>query len=320
MNILITGGAGFIGSHLTERLLREGNSIITIIDDFNDYYDPKTKYRNIASFPGEGVCIETIDIRDTEEVERVIANNKPDLIIHLAARAGVRPSLKDPVLYTSVNVDGTIGILELARKYGIKKFIFASSSSVYGNTDSVPFREDNHNIQPISPYGVSKLAGEYYCRVYSKVYGLDIIALRFFTVYGPRQRPDMAIHKFTRLIYEGKDIEMYGDGSTKRDYTFITDILDGISGSINRLLQVDGFGFEPYNLGESQTVELICLVELIEKALGKKARVKRLPEQTGDVRLTYSDISKARQNLCYNPQVKIEDGIPEFVKWFKANL
>lgn len=310
MNILLTGGAGFIGSHLAEKLLADGYNL-TIVDDFNDYYDPRLKRQNVKEL--KEAQIFEVDIRNSEKLDRIFSKTHPDLIIHLAGRAGVRPSIKEPMLYSEVNVTATINLLELAKKYNIKKFIFASSSSVYGNADKVPFSEDDDPIQPISPYGATKLAAEYYCSVYNKLYGISIVALRFFTVYGPRQRPDMAIHKFARLISAGKEIEMYGDGSTKRDYTFISDIIGGIYGAIKSV----GNGFSVYNLGESRTVQLRYLIKLLGKNIGKKAKIKKLPDQPGDVKITYANISKARKELRYNPRVPIEIGISEFVKWFK---
>ncbi len=305
MRILLTGGAGFIGSHLLERLLARGDDV-AVVDDFNDYYDPAIKRRNL---PKGGFRLHELDIRDSAGL---IEREKPDAVIHLAARAGVRPSLQDPVLYESVNVGGTLHILEACRRAGVRRVLSASSSSVYGNS-AVPFREDNRDLDPVSPYGVSKLMGEHYCRIYSELHGLRVTCLRFFTVYGPRQRPDMAIHSFTRAIDEGREIPMFGDGSTERDYTFVTDILQGILGALDRN---EAFGV--YNLGESRTVTLGRLISLLEERIGKKAKIRPLPEQAGDVQRTFASIDLARKNLGYSPKVAIEDGLREWLAWYRA--
>ena len=310
MNVLVTGGAGFIGSHTVEALLRRGHRV-TVVDDFNDFYDPSVKRRNAMVFRGQAELVEA-DIRDTARLKDVFARGRFETVIHLAARAGVRPSLAQPQLYTEVNVLGTQHLLELARTFGVRKFIFASSSSVYGVNQKLPFSENDPIFKPISPYAATKLAGEGLCHVYHHLYGLDMVCLRFFTVYGPRQRPDLAICKFTRAITDGKPIELFGDGSAQRDYTYIDDILQGIMACVERTL-----GFELINLGESQTTPLRDLVALIERAVGRKAVIQTLPLQPGDVPVTFADISKARRLLGYNPQVKIEDGIPRFVEWFK---
>jgi UDP-glucuronate 4-epimerase len=301
MKVLVTGGAGFIGSHVVEALLKRGEDV-TALDDFNDFYDPALKRRNVAGFPR---VIEA-DIRGTLPAERF------DAIIHLAARAGVRPSLAQPRLYTDVNVLGTQNLLEFARHSGVKKFVFASSSSVYGINEKVPFSEADPIFNPISPYAATKLAGEALCHVYHHLYGLDIVCLRFFTVYGPRQRPDLAIRKFTAAILAGQPIEVFGDGSTRRDYTHIDDIVPGVLAALDRPL-----GFEIINLGESRTVELRELIALLEKATGKTARIRRLPPQPGDVPVTFADITKARRLLDYNPRVPIEEGIARFVDWYE---
>lgn len=303
MNVLVTGGAGFIGSHVVERLLARGDSV-TVIDDFNDFYDPAIKRRNLAAL---NVKIIEADIRAK------LPAGKFDAIIHLAARAGVRPSLAQPRLYTDVNVAGTQNLLEFARETGVKKFVFASSSSVYGVNQKVPFAESDPIFNPISPYAATKLAGEALCHVYHHLYGIDMVCLRFFTVYGPRQRPDLAIHKFTRAIAAGKPIDFFGDGTTRRDYTHIDDILQGVLAALDR-----SFGYEIINLGESRTVELRELVQLIEKSLGKTASLNRQPLQPGDVPVTFADITKARKLLGYNPRASIEDGIPRFVEWFRS--
>jgi len=301
-NILITGGAGFIGSHLVESLLAEGGWRITVVDNFNDFYDPALKRRNVTGFPR---VIEA-DIRGK------LPSEKFDAIIHLAARAGVRPSLAQPKLYSDVNIAGTQNLLEFARESGVRKFVFASSSSVYGVNQKVPFSEDDPIFKPISPYAATKLAGEALCHVYHHLYGLDIVCLRFFTVYGPRQRPDLAIRKFTHAILAGKTIDYFGDGTSRRDYTYVDDILQGVLAALDRPL-----GYEVINLGESRTVELHELVNLIEKATGKTAQLNRLPMQPGDVPVTFADIAKARRLLDYNPRVPIEDGIARFVDWYE---
>jgi UDP-glucuronate 4-epimerase len=305
MRILLTGGAGFIGSHLLECLLARGDDV-AVIDDFNDYYDPAAKRRNL---PRGGFRLHERDIRNAADL---VAAEKPDLLMHLAARAGVRPSLADPALYDSVNVGGTLALLEACRRAGVRRFVFASSSSVYGNSPSAPFREEDESLQPISPYGITKLLGEHYVRVYARLHGLHATCLRFFTVYGPRQRPDMAIQKFTTAISEGREIEMYGDGSTERDYTHVTDILQGILAVIDR-----EEAFAVYNLGESRTVPLRRLIELIEQYMGKKAQVRRLPEQPGDVQRTFASIDRARAGLGYAPKVPIEEGLRDFVEWYR---
>ncbi|HUI06166.1 MAG TPA: GDP-mannose 4,6-dehydratase [Verrucomicrobiae bacterium] len=308
MNVLVTGGAGFIGSHLVERLLARGDAV-TIIDDFNDFYDPALKRHNVRGFGDRAKLIEA-DI--CSDLRRVFAAQPFDAIIHLAARAGVRPSLAQPEVYTRVNVVGTQNLLELAREFGAKRFVFGSSSSVYGINQKVPFSEDDPIFKPISPYAATKLAGEALCHVYHHLYGLDVVCLRFFTVYGPRQRPDLAIRKFTRAVFAGELIDIYGDGTSRRDYTYIDDILQGILACLER-----NFGYEIINLGESRTVDLRELLRLIEKATGKKARVRQLPMQPGDVPITYADISKAKRLLGYQPQVAIEDGIGKFVAWYR---
>jgi UDP-glucuronate 4-epimerase len=310
MNVLVTGGAGFIGSHAVERLLERGHQLC-IVDDFNDFYDPAVKRRNVQAFSERAQLVEA-DIRDAPRLREIFHRNRFDAIFHLAARAGVRPSLARPRLYMQVNIVGTQHLLELAREFGIKKFVFASSSSVYGVNQKVPFSEDDPIFKPISPYAATKLAGEALCHVYHHLYGLDIVCLRFFTVYGPRQRPDLAIHKFTRAIANGKPIEMYGDGNTARDYTHIDDVLQGVLACLNR-----SFGFEIINLGESHTVTLRELVRLIEKEVGKAAQIQLLPPQPGDVPITYANIAKAKRLLDYQPRVAIEEGIARFVDWFR---
>jgi len=310
MKILVTGGAGFIGSHICSRLLTDGHEVAAI-DDFNDYYDPAIKRANVARFGG-AVHVEEGDIRDRERVDRLVSGGRFDTIIHIAARAGVRPSVKDPQLYIDTNITGTNILLDAARRHGVGRFLFASSSSVYGLAKTVPFSEDLPLPQTLSPYAATKLAGEHLCGNYSYLFGLRAVCLRFFTVYGPGQRPDLAIHKFTDAIHHGRPIPQYGDGSTRRDYTFIDDIIQGVMGA----LAYEGERFDIFNLGENQTITLADLISEIEKALGKKAVIERLPEQQGDMPLTSADISKARRLLGYNPQTKIAEGIPKFVDWF----
>jgi UDP-glucuronate 4-epimerase len=315
VNLLVTGGAGFIGSHVCERLLADGHAVWAF-DDLNDFYDPQIKRGNLRAIQSLAKPFEFIhgDLTDRAAVEDLFASVKFDQVIHLAARAGVRPSLAEPALYQRVNVEGTVNILEAARRNGVKKITIASSSSVYGVNAKVPFSESDPIFSAISPYAASKLACEALGHVYHHIYGLDVVMLRFFTVYGPRQRPDLAIHKFAQLISAGKPIPVFGDGSTARDYTFITDILDGVMACTRK-----EFGFEIFNLGESQTVTLSQLIELLEKSLGKKAILDRQPPQPGDVPITFADISKARAKLDYHPRVKIAEGIPLFVDWFRKN-
>lgn len=313
MKILVTGGAGFIGSHLVKRLLEKDNDVI-VIDNFNDYYDPQIKRKNISQFSeNPKFKLEEKDIRD--DLNGVFKGNDISVVIHLAARAGVRPSLVDPELYNSVNVIGTVNLLESCRKYNIKKFIFGSSSSVYGTNSKLPFSEEDPLLNPISPYAVTKIAGENLCRVYSNTYGISSVCLRYFTVYGPGQRPEMAIHKFTRMINNGEPIPFYGDGSSSRDYTYITDIINGIIAALNI---GDGFGI--FNLGDSKTIKLNELVGLIEDGLGKKAKLNKMAIQPGDVPITYADISQAQDVLGYEPEVTIKDGVINFIKWYKKNF
>ncbi len=310
MEVLITGGAGFIGSHAAEHLLSQGNSV-TILDDFNSFYDPAIKRSNIQSLLGKA-RVEEADIRNAEAVLQIVRSCKPDAILHLAARAGVRPSIREPELYIDTNIKGTFNLLEAARLAGVPRFISASSSSVYGTLKTAPFREDMCLNQTISPYAATKLAAEQLCSNFSHLYGMRCISLRFFTVYGPRQRPDLAIHSFTRAIHEGRSIQQFGDGSTRRDYTYIDDILQGILACFD----YDGPMCDVFNLGESQTTTLAELIASIELALGKKAMIEKLPDQPGDVPLTYADISKARGLLNYRPHTQIAQGIPKFVDWF----
>src|SRR6266403_150479 len=291
-NILVTGGAGFIGSHLVDKLLAEGQWQVTVVDDFNDFYDPNIKRENVrAHLQNRNYRLVETDIRDRASLERVFQGASFDCVVHLAARAGVRPSLKQPLLYAETNINGTLNLLELAREHGIKQFVFGSSSSVYGANAKLPFSEDDPIRQPISPYAATKAAGELLCHTYSHLYHLRCICLRFFTVYGARQRPDLAIHKFARLMSAGKAIPVFGDGSARRDYTFIDDIISGVRAAID----YDGSSYEVFNLGESRTVELRELISLLEKALGVEAKLDRQPLQPGDVPQTYADIEKARR-------------------------
>jgi UDP-glucuronate 4-epimerase len=310
--ILVTGGAGFIGSHLCERLLSEQNSVVCV-DDLNDFYSPKIKEKNLEELrKNASFKFYKENILDAGAMDEIIRDEEIDTIVHLAARAGVRPSLSQPALYAKVNVEGTVNLLEAARKNNITNFIFGSSSSVYGINSKVPYTEKDPVEQPISPYAATKRAGELICFTYNHLYGMNISSLRFFTVYGPRQRPEMAIHKFTQLIDEGKEIEVYGDGTTKRDYTYITDIIDGITAAIKK-----NRGNNIYNLGNSSTVELNQLIKLIEDELGKKAKIRKMPDQPGDVPITYADLMKSKKMLDYQPKVRIEEGIRRFILWFK---
>jgi len=311
--ILITGGAGFIGSHLCEKLLRNGNQVFCI-DDLNDFYSPAIKRKNLENcMQNKNFRFYKEDILNKREIGKIIKNEEIEKIVHLAARAGVRPSIEQPLLYSEVNVQGTLSLLGITRDSTVEHFIFGSSSSVYGINSRVPFSEDDKLDRPISPYAASKIAGELFCFNYSHLYGIPITCLRFFTVYGPRQRPEMAIHKFTGLIDNGKRIQMYGDGTTKRDYTYITDIIDGIISSLGKR-----FKFDVFNLGNSRSIELRYLISLIEKNLGKKADIKQLPEQPGDVPITYADILKSKKILKYDPKVSIEEGIRRFTEWFRS--
>jgi UDP-glucuronate 4-epimerase len=315
MNFLVTGGAGFIGSHVCERLLRDGHSVWAF-DDLNPFYEPQFKRANLREIQSLAKPFEFFhgDITAAAALGEIFSAVKFDQVIHLAARAGVRPSLEQPALYQRVNVEGTVNVLEAARKNGVKKIIIASSSSVYGVNAKVPFSESDPIFSAVSPYAASKLACEALGHTWHHIYKMDVAMLRFFTVYGPRQRPDLAIHKFTKLIDAGKPIPVFGDGSTARDHTHIADIVEGVIACTQR-----EFGFEIFNLGESQTVKLSGLISLIENALGKKAVIDRQPLQPGDVPITFADISKARAKLGYNPKVKVENGIPLFVDWFRKN-
>jgi len=314
---LITGAAGFIGSHLSERLLAEGWSVVGL-DNFDDFYDPQIKRRNISGcLTKKDFQFIEADIRDGAAMDKIIGDDV-EIIVHLAAKAGVRPSIAQPMLYADVNINGTMVLLEAANKHNVDKFIFGSSSSVYGNNEKVPFSEDDNVDFPISPYAATKKAGELICHTYHHLYDMSITCLRFFTVYGPRQRPDLAIHKFARLIEHGKPIPIYGDGSMMRDFTYIDDIIDGTVAAIRRLgVGRSGHAFAIYNLGESQPITVNDLIAKIEKALGKKAVREYQPLQPGDVERTYADITRAAEELGYEPATAIEEGLARFIEWLR---
>ena len=310
MKALVTGAAGFIGSHLCDRLIA-GDWCVVGLDNFDDFYNPEIKRDNLSvALANNNFELVEGDIRDAGTVERILDEKDTDIVIHLAAKAGVRPSIENPAGYSDVNINGTMVMLEAVRKAGVKKFIFASSSSVYGNNEKIPFSETDNVDFPISPYAATKKAGELICHTYSHLYDIDITCLRFFTVYGPRQRPDLAIHKFCKLIEAGRSIPVYGDGSMMRDFTYIDDIIDGVMGAIEKCS-----GYNIYNLGESEPVRLDVLIEKIEKALGKKANRESLSMQPGDVNRTYADIGKAREELGYDPKTHLDDGLDKFVDW-----
>ncbi len=313
--VFITGVAGFIGSHVAEALLRGGDAVVGL-DNFDPFYARAIKERNLAAlsaFPGfrfvEG------DIRDPAALDRWGGEESPDALIHLAAKAGVRPSVADPAGYADVNVLGTARVLCFARDRAVPRVLFASSSSVYGGNEKVPFSEDDPVDRPVSPYAATKRAGELLCQTFAHLYGMNIASLRFFTVYGPRQRPEMAIHKFTRRIFEGKEIELYGDGATRRDYTYIDDIVGGVLGALSAPP-----GHRIYNLGESATLSLADLVALLEKTTGLPAKRRLLPLQPGDVTVTYADISRARAEIGYDPKIPVAAGVEKFVSWFRGNI
>lgn len=311
MNIILTGGAGFIGSHVCAELLGRG-ARVAVIDDFNDFYDPLLKRENVRPFlDNPAFRLYELDIRDGEKVREVFRKERPDSVCHLAARAGVRPSIEMPLLYEEVNCVGTLNLLEASKDARVKNFVFASSSSVYGVNSKVPFSEEDPIVCPISPYATTKRAGELMCFTYSHLYKIPVTALRFFTVYGERGRPDMAVAKFTRLVWEGREIEVYGDGSAKRDFTYVGDIMDGVVRSIYTPSK-----YEIINLGGSKTIDVNSLIALIEKSLGKKAKVKYSNPVPGDVPLTYADVSKAKRLLGFDPKVRIEEGVERYAKWF----
>ena len=339
---LVTGGAGFIGSHLIKKLLEQGNRVINV-DNFNEYYDYNIKVKNVLNSTGkqvsdnsdeirveelrdlkktvdfENYTLEIVDITNMSILEEVFQKNKIDTVIHLKKKKKIRPSIENPLLYEKVNVRGTMNILELMKKYNIKKFVCASSSSVYGNNEKVPFSETDNVDKAISPYAATKKSCEIIGHSYHHLYDIDTIMLRFFTVYGPGQRPDLAIHKFTKLIYENKEIPFFGDGETQRDYTYIDDIIDGVLKAAD-YVENNTDVYEIFNLGESQTISLKEMVATIEKVIGKKALLNKLPMQPGDVNRTFADISKAKKMLGYDPDTKFEDGIRKFVEWYNNSI
>jgi len=315
MKIFLTGGAGFIGSHLTRSLLAHGHTVVCI-DNLNDFYDPNIKVKNLKEFESNREYhFYQNDIRDKGALKMIFNTHKIDLVVHLAAQAGVRPSIEDPELYYAVNIMGTLNILEQMKASGCKKMIFGSSSSVYGNNKKTPFSELDPVDNPISPYAATKKSGELLCHTFHKLYNIDIFCLRFFSVYGPGQRPEMAIAKFTKAIFEGDPIPMYGDGSSERDYTYVDDIVNGILLSINNLK-----GFDIFNLGEASTISLKNLIHLIENICEKKALINELPMQAGDVTITYADNSKAKELLGYSPKTNIEEGVRRYVNWYRRNF
>ena len=318
--VMVTGGAGFIGSHLAEALLRQGIQL-TIVDSLDDFYTPSRKLSNLESVRQQGEFqFFQKDIRDYESMRRVFAATQPDLVIHLAARAGVRPSIEQPLLYEQVNIGGTSVMLQLCREFNTGKFIFGSSSSVYGATSKAPFSEDHHELRPISPYAATKLSGELLAYTYARLFSLPVICLRFFTVYGPRQRPDLAIHKFTALLESGKPLPMFGDGSTGRDYTYVDDIVAGIGSCLTYdPRDTEGIPFDVFNLGNSHPVTLTQLVEHLQQVTGRAATLESHPMQPGDVPLTWADVSKAQRLLDFKPSVPLHEGLRSFVSWYRAS-
>jgi len=311
MRILLTGGAGFIGSHLAERMLASRHEV-WVVDNFDPYYDPKIKRRNLKkALASRNFRLLEGDIRNRLFLEKLFRKAKFDKVIHLAAKAGVRSSLKDPISYSEVNINGTLNLLEVCRKYGVMNFIFGSSSSVYGNC-RIPYRESENQLNPLSPYGTTKLGGEQICYIYHRLYGMNMAVLRFFTVYGPRQRPDMAIHKFTKLILSRKPIQIYGKGGSQRDYTYIDDIISGIMAVTKKR-----FSYEIINLGNSRKVKLLDLILILEAKLQKKAKLRFLPQEKAEPKVTWASISKASRLLNYKPVTSIEEGIDSFLHWYK---
>ncbi len=319
-SVLLTGGAGFIGSHVAEALLRRGDQL-TLVDNLHDFYSPLWKKENLQDIQRAGnFDFHLADICDKQRLREVVSQSRPELIIHLAARAGVRPSIEEPNSYVDVNISGTLNLLELCREFQIRNFVFGSSSSVYGATSRAPFSEDHVELRPISPYAATKLSGEMLCYTYAHLFKFSAVCLRFFTVYGPRQRPDLAIHKFTSLIEAGKPVPIFGDGSTGRDYTFIDDIVAGVLAAVE-YEPPSALGtapFEVFNLGNSHPVQLSQLVDLLERATGKRAIRYQMPSQPGDVPLTWADLSKADRLLGYRPATGLEQGLKEFVTWYRA--
>lgn len=317
--VLLTGGAGFIGSHVAEGLVR-GGAELTIVDNLDDFYSPAWKKSNLEEIRRAGKYeFAQADIRIPERMREVMARAKPDAVIHLAARAGVRPSIERPVLYEQVNIGGTVNLLELSREFGVRKFVFGSSSSVYGATSHTPFSEEQGDLRPISPYGATKLSGEALCYTYAHLYGISMMCLRFFTVYGPRQRPDLAIHKFTALIEAGKPVPMFGDGSAGRDYTYVADTAAGVLAALEyEPPQASKHVYEIFNLGNSRPVKLTELVQFIEDATGRRAIREQKASQPGDVPITWADISKSSRILGFRPSTPIEEGLKKFVDWYRA--
>jgi UDP-glucuronate 4-epimerase len=314
MRILITGGAGFIAYHLASALLK-ARAEVSLLDNFNDFYDPDIKRQNVRDLQSAGRApVHTVDILDRDKLRTIFDETRPDAVVHLAAWAGVRPSLKQPGLYSAVNITGTVNLLELAKEFSTPCFIFGSSSSVYGGSARVPFAEDDPVDKPVSPYAATKRAGELICHTYSHNFSMHVTCLRFFTVYGPRQRPEMAIHKFAQLMFEGKKIPIFGTGDSRRDYTYVEDIVAGVLAAIEVNPR-----FEIINLGESQTITLMDVVEQLEQALDRKALLSFLPVQPGDMDITYADITRARKLLGYNPKTPFKEGIRLFADWFLAS-
>jgi len=312
MKVLVTGGAGFIGSHLVERLLADGHEVV-VLDAFNDYYDPDRKRENVAPRLGEeGYTLVEGDIRDRELVDRLFEEQRFEGVVHLAAMPGVRASVQNPALYFDINLNGTIVLLEAARRTKDLRFVFGSSSSVYGMSERLPFREDDPDLRPVSPYASSKRAGELICYTYHHLYGMPITSLRFFTVYGPRQRPEMAISNFTEKIWNGEELPLFGDGAARRDFTHVRDIVDGTARALERCS-----GYRTYNLGESETITVLELIEEIGRAVGKEPKIRRLPAEAGDVPATWADVTRAREELGYAPSMSIGDGIRDFVAWYR---
>jgi len=312
MTILVTGGAGFIGSHLCKHLLANGHRVICL-DNFDNFYDPSIKEQNIAASLGKSLFdLVRGDIRDQVVLKNIFQENTVDCVVHLAAKAGVRPSIQQPLDYMDVNVNGTVTLLEAMQQAGVRRFIFGSSSSIYGNQTKIPFSETDDVSQPISPYAASKHSGELLCHVYHHLYGMEVACLRFFTVYGPRQRPDLAIHKFTQLALSGQPIPLYGDGGTRRDYTFVADIVRGIE----QVVEMPGLGYEIINLGGGQPVTLFEMVKAVEQALGQPLEINFLEKQPGDVEQTHADIRKANALFGYQPSISLLEGVRRFVEWY----
>ncbi|MFV9510459.1 GDP-mannose 4,6-dehydratase [Tepidibacillus sp. LV47] len=314
MRILVTGGAGFIGSHLIDHLLQEGHEIISI-DNFDPFYDKNIKLRNIERhFDFNTFNFMELDIRNRDAIFSIFHKYQPEVVIHLAAKAGVRPSISDPYGYVDVNINGTINILDASRDVKVSKFIFGSSSSVYGLNTNIPFSEEDPILLPASPYAATKISGEAIARSYSNCYGLPIVSLRFFTVYGPRQRPDLAIHKFTKMILNQQPIPLFGDGTTSRDYTYVEDIVNGIKAALKKEVSQ----YEVYNLGNDKPTKLIDLVRLIEEKTNRKAIINWLPMQTGDLPITWADLNKSRKELGYHPKIELNEGLELFIDWLKT--